>query len=83
MDKGTNKKGGWKIRPFMFYLLMAPLAFADCEGALSVMTFTAELVLVEVVHFHAGPALFIFKDTCVAVGAFEHGCMHLVAEYRG
>ncbi len=61
---------------------MTLLAFADCEGALTVMTFSAELVLVKVVHFHARPALFIFENTCVTVGTFEHGRMHLVAEYR-
>ncbi len=66
----------------MFYLLMTPLALADGKGALSVMTFSAELILIEVVHLHAGSALFVFEDTCVAVGAFEHGCMQLVAEYR-
>ncbi len=46
------------------------------------MALAAELVLIQVIHLHAGAAFFIFKDRGMAVAAFKHRRMHLMAENR-
>ncbi len=62
---------------------MTPLALACGEGRLAVVALAAELALVKIIHLHAGAAFFVLKDRRVAVTAFEHRGMNLVAEDRG
>ena len=61
---------------------MTVLALARGEGAFAVMTLSAELVLVQVIHLHARPALLILEYGRMTFAAFEHGGMHLMAEDR-
>lgn len=63
-------------------LFMAFLAFGRTECGLAVMTFSAEFALVNVIHLYARSALFEFKDSGMAVVAFEHRCVELMAEDR-
>lgn len=62
---------------------MTLLALGSTEGRLAVMTFAAELVLIEGVHLHSGTAFLIFEDRRMAAAAIEHCGMHLVAKYCG
>ena len=44
------------------------------------MTTAAEFALVDIIHLHSRAAFFEFENSGVAVLAFKHGSMELVAE---
>ena len=61
---------------------MASLTFRRTERSLAVMTTAAEFALVYLIHLHARAAFFELKDSGMAVAAFEHRCVELMAEDR-
>lgn len=62
---------------------MAAVALHRTEGHLAVVAGTAELPLINRVHFHPRPVLLEAEDARMTSPALEHGGMELMAEYGG
>jgi len=67
---------------FLLLLFVTLLAFRCSERGLPVMARSTEPVLVNVIHFHARSAFFVFEDRRMAVATFEHSCVNSVAKNR-